>query len=159
MLDIPPVDPEPWRRRLLNLDIQTALCLMNIPFALCLTPEEYRRAVHSLRLDASLLTVLASLTGDDTFLSWRTGLPPVRVALWHGFIFVNTSKGISKPTDLIGRKVGTKGFFAHLHSMLRDELGAAEVVMRVKSNYSAPADRDIIDEIARWHAVVTGIGD
>ena len=79
MLDIPPVDPEPWRRRLLNLDIQTALCLMNIPFALCLTPAEYRRAVHSLRLDASLLTVIASLTGDDTFLSWRTGLPPVRV--------------------------------------------------------------------------------
>ncbi len=28
----------------------------------------------------------------------------------HGFIFINTSKGISKPTDLIGRKVGTKGF-------------------------------------------------
>ncbi len=79
MLDIPPVDTEAWRRRLLNLDIQTALCLMNIPFALCLTPEEYRRAVHSLRLDASLLTVLASLTGDNTFLSWRTGLPPVRV--------------------------------------------------------------------------------
>ena len=79
MLDVPPVDPESWRRRLLNLDIQTALCLMNIPFALCLTPEEYRRAVHSLRLDASLLTVLASLTGDDAFLSWRPGLPPVRV--------------------------------------------------------------------------------
>ncbi len=28
----------------------------------------------------------------------------------HGFIFVNTAKGISKPTDLIGRKVGTKGY-------------------------------------------------
>jgi 4,5-dihydroxyphthalate decarboxylase len=28
----------------------------------------------------------------------------------HGFIFVNTSKGIRKPIDLIGRKVGTKGF-------------------------------------------------
>jgi 4,5-dihydroxyphthalate decarboxylase len=28
----------------------------------------------------------------------------------HGFIFVNTSKGIGKPTDLIGRKVGTKGY-------------------------------------------------
>jgi 4,5-dihydroxyphthalate decarboxylase len=28
----------------------------------------------------------------------------------HGFIFVNTGKGIAKPTDLIGRKVGTKGF-------------------------------------------------
>jgi hypothetical protein len=79
MLDIPPVDTESGRHRLLNLDIQTALCLMNIPFALCLTSGEYRRAVHSLRLDASLLTVLASITGDDTFLSWRPGLPPVRV--------------------------------------------------------------------------------
>ena len=29
-------------RRWLNLDIQTALCLMNIPFALCLTREEYQ---------------------------------------------------------------------------------------------------------------------
>ena len=28
----------------------------------------------------------------------------------HGFIFINTSKGITKPTDLIGRKVGSKGY-------------------------------------------------
>jgi hypothetical protein len=56
-------------------------------------------------------------------------------------------------------KEGTKGFFAHLDRMLREEFGVADVVMRVKSNYSAPADRDIVDEIARWHAVVTGIGD
>jgi len=28
----------------------------------------------------------------------------------HGFIFVNTGKGIRKPTDLIGRKVGSKGY-------------------------------------------------
>jgi hypothetical protein len=79
MLDVPEIDPEPGTRRLLNLDIQTALCLMNIPFALCLTGGEFRRAVHSLRLDTSLLTALATLTGDDTFLGWRTGLPPVRV--------------------------------------------------------------------------------
>ena len=79
MLDVPAVDPEPATRRLLNLDIQTALCLMNIPFAFCLSPGEYRRAVHSLRLDASLLGVIAALTGDDTFLGWRTALPPVRV--------------------------------------------------------------------------------
>jgi hypothetical protein len=35
----------------------------------------------------------------------------------------------------------------------------AEVIRRVKSNYSAPADQHIVDEIAHWHAVVTGIGD
>ena len=56
-------------------------------------------------------------------------------------------------------KEGTHGFFAHLARVLREEFGVAEVVLRQKSNYSAPADRDIVDEIARWHAVVTGIGD
>lgn len=56
-------------------------------------------------------------------------------------------------------KEGTHGFFAHLDTMLRSGFGVADVVHRQKSNYSAPADRDIVDEIARWHAVVTGIGD
>jgi hypothetical protein len=56
-------------------------------------------------------------------------------------------------------KEGTTGFFAHLERMLREELGVAEVIRRVKSNYSAPADPDIVDELRRWHAVVTGIGD
>ncbi|WP_100444767.1 DUF6999 family protein [Glycomyces xiaoerkulensis] len=78
-LDVPPLDPEPHRRRLINLDIQTALCLMNLPFALCLTPEEYRRAVHSMRFDDSILSILADLTGDPTFLRWQTGDPAVRV--------------------------------------------------------------------------------
>ena len=77
MLSVPDIDPEPQARRLLRLDIQTALCLMNMPFAFCLTPDEYRRAVHSLRLDASLLTVLAAITGDGAFLGWRP--PAVRV--------------------------------------------------------------------------------
>jgi hypothetical protein len=79
MLDVPAVDPEPGTRRLLHLDIQTALCLMNIPFALCLTSSEYQRAVHSMSLDTSLLYVLGELTGDKTFLGWRNGVKPVRV--------------------------------------------------------------------------------
>jgi hypothetical protein len=56
-------------------------------------------------------------------------------------------------------KEGTKGFFAHLDRMLRDQFGVAKIVLRTKSNFSAPADAYIVDEIARWHAVVTGIGD
>jgi len=56
-------------------------------------------------------------------------------------------------------KEGTQGFFAHLERILREEFGAADVIRRVKSNYSAPADPDIVDEMARWQAVVTGIGD
>jgi hypothetical protein len=80
MLTVPDLDPERQVRRVLNLDIQTALCLMNIPFAFCLTPAQYRRAVHSLRLDASLLSVIARITGDSTFLGWVSGAAaPVRV--------------------------------------------------------------------------------
>ena len=56
-------------------------------------------------------------------------------------------------------KEGTKGFFAHLDRMLRDEFGVANVVSRTKSNYSAPADGYIVGEIANWDLVVTGIGD
>jgi hypothetical protein len=79
MLDVAVPDPEEEVRRLMNLDIQTALCLMNIPFALCLTASEYRRAVHSLTLDTSLLSVLAALTGDPVFLGWRNDVQPLRV--------------------------------------------------------------------------------
>jgi hypothetical protein len=72
-----------------------------------------------------------------------------------------------RPVSLAGKTVGvisngkegTKGFFAHLDRILREQLALADVVLRVKSNFSAPADRHIVDEIARWHAVVTGIGD
>ncbi len=56
-------------------------------------------------------------------------------------------------------KEGTKGFFAHLDRLLRDEFGVASVVFRTKSNYSAPADGYIVGEIANWDMVVTGIGD
>ena len=56
-------------------------------------------------------------------------------------------------------KEGTKGFFAHLDRLLREEHGVAKVVMRTKSNYSAPADAHIVAEVRNWDAVISGIGD
>ena len=56
-------------------------------------------------------------------------------------------------------KKGTKGFFGHLERMLMEEQGVAKVVMRTKSNYSAPADPDIVAEIRHWDAAISGIGD
>ena len=56
-------------------------------------------------------------------------------------------------------KEGTKGFFAHLDRLLREEHGVARVVMRTKSNYSAPADAHIVAEIRNWDAVISGLGD
>jgi hypothetical protein len=56
-------------------------------------------------------------------------------------------------------KEGTKGFFRHLERILKDDYGVAKVVLRTKSNYSAPADKHIADEIKTWDAVVSGLGD
>jgi hypothetical protein len=72
-----------------------------------------------------------------------------------------------RPSSLEGKTVGfisngkegTKAFFAHLDRMLREEFGVANVVTRIKSNYSAPADAHIAAEIKEWDAVVSGIGD
>lgn len=72
-----------------------------------------------------------------------------------------------RPSSLRGKTVGfisngkegTKAYFAQLDRMLREELGVAEVALRTKSNYSAPADAHIVDEIKKWQAVVTGVGD
>jgi hypothetical protein len=72
-----------------------------------------------------------------------------------------------RPASLEGKTVGfisngkegTRGYFTHLERMLREELGVADVVWRTKSNYSAPADAHIVDEIKSWQAVVAGVGD
>jgi hypothetical protein len=78
-LDIPPIDPERRRFRVLRLDIQTALCFMNIPFSMALTVGEYRRAIHSIRFDDSFLELLAVVCGDDTFRNWKTGALSLRM--------------------------------------------------------------------------------
>ena len=56
-------------------------------------------------------------------------------------------------------KEGTKGYFGHLDRLLREEMGVADVVLREKSNYSAPADAHIVQELTNWHAVFAGVGD
>ena len=37
----------------------------------------------------------------------------------HGFVFLNASKGITKPSDLIGRKVGLRNFQATANLWIR----------------------------------------
>ena len=56
-------------------------------------------------------------------------------------------------------KAGTARLFDHLEDLLRREHGVAEVVRRTKSNYSAPAEVELMDEAATWAAVFAGTGD
>lgn len=66
----------------------------------------------------------------------------------------------NKTVGLISNgKEGTVGFFAHLERLLYEQFDVGLVVLRIKSNYSAPAEASIIDEAASWDAVVSGLGD
>ena len=73
----------------------------------------------------------------------------------------------ARPASLQGATVGiisngkanTKPFFEHLGRILREEWGVAEVVLRTKTNYSAPAEPELIDEAAHWAALFAGVGD
>jgi hypothetical protein len=77
MSDIGLIEPSS-KRRWLRLDLETGMCFMNIMFSLLTTSHEYRRAVHSLQLDESVLSILAELTGDDLFRYWKpAGFNPI----------------------------------------------------------------------------------
>lgn len=56
-------------------------------------------------------------------------------------------------------KAAVDPFFDHVEEMLRRRWGVADVVRRVKPNYSAPAPADLITELVGWDAVLTGVGD
>lgn len=56
-------------------------------------------------------------------------------------------------------KEATRPFFDHMERILRDDYGVAEVVRRVKLNYSAPAEADLMAEAIGWDAVLSGVGD
>jgi len=73
----------------------------------------------------------------------------------------------TRPTTLQGKTVGfisngkegTKGYFVELERQFRDVFAVADIVWRTKSNFSAPANASIVDEIKTWQAVVAGVGD
>ncbi len=56
-------------------------------------------------------------------------------------------------------KEGTKGFFAAFEQVMKDRYGVGDVVLRTKSNYSAPAEAGLLEEAKNWDALVAGIGD
>lgn len=77
-LEVPVINAERGRNRWLELDVETSLYLMNIPFCLFTTEAEYERAVNSFQLDEDIGAMLAGLTGDPIFRTWT----PVRVPAW-----------------------------------------------------------------------------
>ena len=56
-------------------------------------------------------------------------------------------------------KIGTKGFYDHVESLLRSRYGVREVIRRRKPDASRPAPADILGELSAADAIVSGIGD
>jgi 4,5-dihydroxyphthalate decarboxylase len=61
----------------------------------------------------------------------------------HGFIFINTTKGIKKPADLIGRKIGIKLFMVSALQWLRGILEHEYGVPHKSIDWYAELDEDI----------------
>jgi 4,5-dihydroxyphthalate decarboxylase len=61
----------------------------------------------------------------------------------HGFVFVNTTKGIAKPADLIGRKVGIKSFLVTAIHWMRGILEHEYGVPHKSIEWVAELDEDV----------------
>ncbi len=113
------------RHRILELDLETGMCLMNIMFCLLTTTGEYRKAVHSLQLDESVLGCLADLTGDPVFRSWK---PP-------GFNpLVRTNRDV--PRDLFAHAV----IHEYVHARLVRHAAAAPRCPAICEDVPGPTD-------------------
>jgi 4,5-dihydroxyphthalate decarboxylase len=68
---------------------------------------------------------IAELSMSNYLMAKYSGLPFVAIPVFlhrrfrHGFIFLNSSKGIRRPTDLIGRRVGLRNFQATANLWIR----------------------------------------
>jgi hypothetical protein len=110
---------------------------MNIAFALLTTSDEYRRAVHSLQLDESLLSCLTELTGDDVFRSWKpSGYIPI----------VRTNRDV--PRDLFAHAV----IHEYAHARLVHHAEQAEACRHscpaLEKTLSRPVEARASDQLA-----------
>ena len=74
------------------------------------SPTRHWRFLRNREFDMAEVSSSSYIAARDNGLPFRAVPVFPHRRFRHGFIFINTAKGISKPTDLIGRKVGTKGF-------------------------------------------------
>lgn len=79
-LVLPDVDLEPATRRLINLDLESALEIMCAALALFMDYPTAERAINSFQLDESLFAAITELTGDTTYRTWA----PVKFPNWLG---------------------------------------------------------------------------
>ena len=56
-------------------------------------------------------------------------------------------------------KIGTRGFYDHVESILKTRYGVREVLRRRKPDSSRPAPADVLGALSAADAIISGIGD
>jgi len=74
------------------------------------SPSRHWRFLRNREFDIAEVSSSGYLAAFDQGFPFRAIPVFLHRRFRHGFVFINTSKGITKPTDLIGRRVGSKGF-------------------------------------------------
>lgn len=91
----------------------------------------------------------AEVSGSSYIVSRDRGMPFRAIPIFphrrfrHGFIYINKNKGISKPTDLIGRKIGVKAYQVTAILWLRGMLEHDYGVPHKSIDWYADLDEDI----------------
>jgi hypothetical protein len=80
MLEIPELDVEPGKRRIMNLDLESALDVTMATLVIFMDFRTAERAINSFQLDESMFSALANLTGDPTFRVFN----PAKFGNWVG---------------------------------------------------------------------------
>ena len=92
---------------------------------------------------------VAELSASSYMVARDRGFPIVALPVFlhrrfrHGFAFINTGKGIRKPTDLIGRRIGVKHFMVTAVLWLRGILEHEYGVPHKSIEWFAELDEDI----------------
>ncbi len=92
---------------------------------------------------------LAEFSCSSYLAAFDRGLPVRAIPVFlhrrfrHGFVFINAHKGIEKPTDLIGRKVGTKTLLTTATLWLRGILEHEYGVPHKSIAWFAELDEDV----------------
>jgi 4,5-dihydroxyphthalate decarboxylase len=74
------------------------------------SPTRHWRFLRNREFDMAEVSSSSYMAARDNGLPFRAIPVFPHRRFRHGFIFINTAKGITKPTDLIGRRVGVKFF-------------------------------------------------
>jgi 4,5-dihydroxyphthalate decarboxylase len=92
---------------------------------------------------------VAEVSSSSYIISRDRGLPFRAIPVFlhrrfrHGFVFTNTSKGITKPTDMIGRRVGVKSYQVSAILWLRGILEHEYGVPHTSIEWFSELDEDI----------------